>query len=278
MTRWVIGDIQGCFSAFETLLGAINFQPQSDQLYLCGDLINRGEDDLATISWLYHHRDVVFPVLGNHDLHFLATYYSAKPAGSKDTFAKLLSSQHIASYCEWLVQQPLIRLIDDHFILSHAGVPHIWEATKAIDLASEVSCALQTDHGRRTFFASMYGNQPSSWDDALSGSARLRAITNYFTRMRYISAEGELEFRCSDLSGPNDTRFQAWFNWPRKDHYQLLFGHWAALEGNCAVDHIEALDGGCVWGGHLIAYNLDTGERISVQNPISSPVTIRTKS
>ena len=267
MARWVIGDIQGCFSAFETLLEAIEFSPQGDQLYLCGDLINRGDNDLATLNWLYEHRDLVFPVLGNHDLHFLATYFLDKPAGGKDTFGQLLNSEHIATYCDWLLQQPLMRLIDDRFILSHAGIPHLWTASEALNLSSEVSCALQSPQSRRSFFASMYGNQPSTWSDQLKGTARLRCITNYFTRMRYIRANGELEFKCSDLVGPADTSFQAWFSWPRKDQYQLLFGHWAALEGNCSTANVEALDGGCVWGGRLIAYRLEDGKRVSVSNP-----------
>lgn len=267
MARWVIGDIQGCFSALETLLEAIAFSPQRDQLFLCGDLINRGDDDLATLSWFYAHRDRVFPVLGNHDLHFLARYFLGKAAGRKDTFGQLLSSEHIASYCDWLLQQPLMRIIDDRFILSHAGIPHIWAAGEAQDLASEVSRALQNPDSRRSFFASMYGNQPSRWHGELNGAARLRCITNYFTRMRYIRANGELEFKCSDLTGPDDTGFKPWFSWPRTDQYQLLFGHWAALEGNCPATNIEALDGGCVWGGRLIAFRLEDGKRVSVNNP-----------
>lgn len=40
----------------------------------------------------------------------------------------------------------------------------------------------------------MYGSKPDLWEDNLTGSARLRCITNYLTRMRLTNAEGALEF------------------------------------------------------------------------------------
>ena len=43
------------------------------------------------------------------------------------------------------------------------------------------------------FFRAMYGNEPSVWNDDLSGMTRLRVITNYLTRMRYCTPESELD-------------------------------------------------------------------------------------
>jgi bis(5'-nucleosyl)-tetraphosphatase (symmetrical) len=42
----------------------------------------------------------------------------------------------------------------------------------------------------------------------------------------------------------------------------VIFGHWAALEGNTGSDRFIGLDTGCVWGGALTLMNLDSGELI----------------
>ena len=48
MTRhWVIGDVHGCHSALERLLGLL---PESDHLVFCGDVVGRGTDVLALLS------------------------------------------------------------------------------------------------------------------------------------------------------------------------------------------------------------------------------------
>jgi len=44
---------------------------------------------------------------------------------------------------------------------------------------------------------------------------------------------------------------------------KIIFGHWAALEGQCNEPGIFALDTGCVWGGAMTLLNIDTGERLS---------------
>ncbi|MNL74024.1 Bis(5'-nucleosyl)-tetraphosphatase, symmetrical [compost metagenome] len=59
---------------------------------------------------------------------------------------------------------------------------------------------------------------------------------------------------------------------------KIIFGHWAALEGNVQEPGIFALDTGCVWGGALTLMNVDTGERLSCKcdehgNAATSPLT-----
>ena len=43
MSHYVIGDVQGCFHTFIKLLEKISFNTKSDQLWLVGDIINRGK-------------------------------------------------------------------------------------------------------------------------------------------------------------------------------------------------------------------------------------------
>ena len=41
---------------------------------------------------------------------------------------------------------------------------------------------------------------------------------------------------------------------------RIIFGHWAALEGNCREPGLHALDTGCVWGGAMTLLDVDNGE------------------
>jgi bis(5'-nucleosyl)-tetraphosphatase (symmetrical) len=38
------------------------------------------------------------------------------------------------------------------------------------------------------FLRTMYGNEPAQWRDTLTGNARLRAIVNALTRLRFCTA------------------------------------------------------------------------------------------
>ena len=71
MTTYAIGDIQGCFHAFQALLARIEFDPAFDELWLVGDLVNRGSGSLEVLRWCYAHQNNLKVVLGNHDLHAL---------------------------------------------------------------------------------------------------------------------------------------------------------------------------------------------------------------
>jgi bis(5'-nucleosyl)-tetraphosphatase (symmetrical) len=42
MSVWAIGDLQGCYAPTQRLLERIRFDPAVDQLWFCGDLVNRG--------------------------------------------------------------------------------------------------------------------------------------------------------------------------------------------------------------------------------------------
>ena len=42
MAVYAIGDIQGCFDELQAMLELLNFDQQKDQIWLSGDLVNRG--------------------------------------------------------------------------------------------------------------------------------------------------------------------------------------------------------------------------------------------
>jgi bis(5'-nucleosyl)-tetraphosphatase (symmetrical) len=84
MATYVVGDVQGCWGAFQRLLAILAFNPQKDHMLFAGDLIARGEDSTAIMRWVLDHEDACSAVLGNHDLNFLAVASGIRGAKSKD--------------------------------------------------------------------------------------------------------------------------------------------------------------------------------------------------
>lgn len=264
MASYVIGDLQGCYQSLLRLLDKIAFDPDKDKLWFAGDLVNRGPDSLNTLRLVRQIASKV--VLGNHDLHLLACYYGGKnEPRRKDTFHDILAAPDCGELMEWLRQQPLAVWSKKRGIfMSHAGLPHIWTPEQAYTLSKEVNRMIRSKKAG-VFFDAMYGNEPDCWDEGLDGLSRLRAITNYLTRMRFITPDGHLDFAAKESVASAPMGFKPWFQYPRQDQAtRLVFGHWAALSGVTNNDAIVATDTGCVWGGSLTAVNLKTWQRISV--------------
>lgn len=268
--QYVIGDLQGCFAALQALKIALDFDENQDCLWFAGDLVARGEDSLSTLREVKRlaDRGAAKTVLGNHDLNLLAVWRGVAKLRKKDLTAPILAADDAQVLLDWLRQQPLLLLPNADTVLTHAGIPPIWTVAQTADYAREVEMILQADLSvLDRFLGQMYGDTPDVWQDDLTGVARLRVITNYLTRMRLCAAGGRLEFSFKDsLDADMPDGFVPWFDWPSvevavgdKQPRRRLFGHWAALEGKIHNPQVLALDGGCVWGGALLAYRLSDG-------------------
>ncbi|MBW4934619.1 symmetrical bis(5'-nucleosyl)-tetraphosphatase [Marinobacter sp. F4206] len=262
MTDYAIGDIQGCYDRLRDVLAQVSFSPSRDRLWVAGDLINRGPASLDTLRYIESLGSSAVVVLGNHDLHLLAVALGGHPPRRKDTLADILEAPDHDRLVAWLRQQHLcIRDSARNLVMVHAGVPHIWSVDQAVAYAREVEAVIRGDDAEE-YFAHMYGNEPDRWDEHLSGMERWRVITNYFTRMRFVAEDGTLELATKEAAGSAPNGYKPWFEYPRGDDVRVVFGHWAALEGQTGSDQFIGLDTGCVWGGVLTMMNLDTGEKI----------------
>jgi bis(5'-nucleosyl)-tetraphosphatase (symmetrical) len=261
MALYAVGDLQGCLDPLKMLLDHVNFDPAQDRLWLTGDLVNRGPDSAGTLRFVRELGDCAQTILGNHDLHLLATYAGTRTTTDKDILATL-SSPTIDQDLDWLIQQPL--LIKDSarkLIMTHAGIPPCWSDKQAIKLAAQAEKVLRNKESRLSFFNEMYGDEPNTWQDDLTGHDRTRYIINALTRMRFCKANGQLDFTHSGPThtAPND--MQPWFSWPVRRQHTLVFGHWAALMGVTHSDDYLAIDTGYVWGNYMTLFNFDSGER-----------------
>ena len=274
--NYVIGDVQGCFEALKALLKEIRFDPDQDFLWFAGDLVARGENSVGALRFIKKlaDRGAAATVLGNHDLTLIACARGLKEAKAKDHTQDVIDAIDGDELIDWLRKQPLCLFPNDQTVITHAGVPCIWSVKQTAQLAQEVQQVVGHDDLSvlDAFLAEMYGEQPDLWSDNLEGQARLRCITNYLTRMRLTNVEGRLEFAFKDdLAAPMPKGFQPWFefeNQATKTH-QIIFGHWAALQGKTINPKIQNVDGGCVWGQQLIAFRLEDQQLFKVNNPLA---------
>ncbi|MBX3608491.1 MAG: symmetrical bis(5'-nucleosyl)-tetraphosphatase [Hydrogenophaga sp.] len=260
MSLYLIGDVQGCDEALGRLLDEVGFSPSRDRLIVVGDLVNRGPASLAAMRRLIALEGSAQCLLGNHDLHLLAVSHRVRKPHRNDTLDDILQADDRDALLDWLRARPLA-LMEHGWLLVHAGVLPDWSDTEALTLAHEVETVLQSPQWA-DFLHEMYGNQPTRWRETLTGSDRLRVIVNAFTRLRFCSARGEMEFATKSAAATPPAGFMPWYEVPgrRTAQVPVAFGHWSTL-GRLRTDTLLALDTGCVWGGCLTAARLDAGQR-----------------
>ncbi|MGR9044591.1 MAG: symmetrical bis(5'-nucleosyl)-tetraphosphatase [Gammaproteobacteria bacterium] len=259
MSIYAIGDLQGCYDDLLRLLDAIRFNENTDQLWFAGDLVNRGPKSLETLRFVKSLGDAAITVLGNHDLHLLATAYSIRPERKKDSLSQVLDAPDRDELLDWLRHCPLLHYNDD-FCLVHAGLPPQWDFETAREMARFAESVLQSPDFR-IFLKKMYGNKPNVWSSNLKDVELLRFIINCFTRMRYCDEEGRMDFNHSGPLGSQPKGLKPWFTLPNRKNADLriVFGHWSTL-GYYKGHNCYCIDSGCLWGGSLTALHL--GENI----------------
>lgn len=268
MPRYVIGDVQGCFTELTQLLEQLEFCNDRDELWFCGDLVARGPDSLDTLRFIKNLGPKHKVVLGNHDLHLLACAYGYATPAIEDKVETLLQSADKKELLDWLRQQPLMHYeAKEQLLLVHAGLAPDWSLSDALQAADEVSELLK--HTPERLFEQMYGNQPTRWSAAITDAQRWRFTVNSCTRMRYCHQDGALELKTKRPPEEVNSLLPWYEFWKDKAHPTIFFGHWASLLGNCPVANIHALDTGCVWGNSLTSYCIETQQRYSVQAAVS---------
>ncbi|MGI9296437.1 MAG: symmetrical bis(5'-nucleosyl)-tetraphosphatase [Gammaproteobacteria bacterium] len=254
MAVYAVGDIHGCLRTFEDLLGLIGFSPKNDTLWLTGDFVNRGADSLGVLRRIYAMRERVRAVVGNHDLHLLASYAGRRAPPKNESLRAVLDAPDADVLCGWLRSLPLLHL-EGGYALLHAGRLPEWEQELAAELAAEAEARLRTDDD---FFAALYGNTPARWHPALSADARHRTIVNAFTRLRILSADGGMIFNYVGAPQKRPPRTAPWFDFPYRKRWAAtaVCGHWSSL-GLLLRRDIIALDTGCGRGRTLTAICLE---------------------
>jgi bis(5'-nucleosyl)-tetraphosphatase (symmetrical) len=276
MATYAIGDVQGCYDELARLLEKLRFDSSRDMLWFCGDLVNRGGQSLAVLRQVQSFGKSAICVLGNHDLSLLAIAERDEAAQAKvnPELREVLFAPDRDSLLNWLRTRPLLHVDRTlNFILVHAGFAPGWTLDRAERAAREVEQRLGGE-GARRLLTSMFGNKPDLWTSQLRGIDRLRATINVMTRLRFCDVRGRIAYGEKGAPGTQRPGLYPWFEVPGRVQHEMpiVCGHWSTL-GRFHGMGVYAIDGGCVWGGELIALRLDSEEPqfISIKSTRQKP-------
>lgn len=263
MATYAIGDVQGCYPELQRLLDKLRFDPASDRLWFCGDLVNRGGESLATLRLIHGLREQCVVTLGNHDLSLLAIALRKPEAQAKvnPELREVLFADDAPVLFEWLRSQKLLHHDEQlGWTMIHAGLAPTWTLRQAQKAAQDVERELSSPRHPR-ILRNLFGNRPAGWSSRLQGLDRHRATINLLTRMRYCDVNGRIDFEAKDIPGTQRPGLYPWFEVPgmRRRETRIVCGHWSAL-GRFSGLGVYAIDTGCVWGGQLTALRLDSEE------------------
>jgi len=258
VATYAIGDVQGCYDSLMKLIDALPLG-DDDQLWLVGDLVNRGPRSTEVLRWVKAQGERCVTVLGNHDLHLLTMAAGTRRAKDRDTAQEVLSASDADELIDWLRHRPLAHRRGS-WLMVHAGIHPSWTADDAMSCAAELEQVLRADDWKHTIDSLRSKAGTTSWLPTLGGKKRRRAALSILTRMRCLRRADGTWILDHDFVGRPDQAPDGlipWFDAPHTERsVRVVFGHWAAL-GVVVRDDIVAVDSGCVWGNALTAVRLD---------------------
>ena len=235
--RYIISDIHGCYEEYQELLGRLRFSP-ADELYVLGDAADRGPQPVKVLQDMMMRPNVTY-LVGNHDYMMLRTLKKLAVEITEDNWEKHLTSDDLMNYYYWL--QDGGRVTSDQF----RTLPRD-EQLDILDYLSDAEiCTILEDRGRR--FVLVHAG--------IRGFDECRDLDTYEL--------SDLIFERADYS-------RKYYKDPRTF---LVTGHTPTMlihphgrpEIYQANGHI-AVDCGCVFGGRLAAYCIETGETFYVKS------------
>ncbi len=255
MAIYAIGDVQGCATALRHLIDQLPWDPRHDRLWFVGDLVNRGPESAEALRLIMALGERAVTVLGNHDLYLLAVAEGVMPIRPKDTIGPILHAPDRSQLLNWVRRQPLMHQ-EGPYVMVHAGLLPNWSLDEAAAYAREVETALQSTAYRRTL-ESMFMPSQTEWSTTLTGDARVKGITDVFTRLRICTPGGHIHHQFKGEPKDIPDGYHPWFEVPsrRPPGSTVVFGHWSALGLHLSGSSL-GLDSGCVWGRSLTAVRL----------------------
>lgn len=223
--RYVISDIHGCKKEYIQLLDTIQFSDQ-DHLYILGDVLDRGFDPIDVLQDIMERKNVTF-ILGNHEYLF---WYFIKKLGFE--LSNFQSEDEKCDFRLWIKDGGLPTL-DGFLDLPATMKKQIFEFisnAKAYEVLENEGKKYILVHAGITEF-----KKEKSLD-------QYQCLDFIYDRINYSKRYYE-DKNTFIISGHTPTPF---LGTDRKPKVFMQNGH-------------IAIDCGCVYGGKLAAYCIETG-------------------
>jgi len=240
-----VGDVQGCGGELDELLRRAESKFGADhELWLVGDLVNRGPDNLALLRRVRERVEAgrCHYILGNHEVSLLRAVWGLREPQPLDTFDDVLDAPDLPDWVEWLRRRPLAVtgvLGRRRFAMVHAAVGGDWSLEEIEERARTVEACLGNDDAELAVGLLAAGREDDPRADDLAR----------FTRCRSIARSGR--WSSSDPRCPEELWHHAWS--AHEHDYGLVYGHFA-IQGLHVAPGLRGLDTGCVHRGRLTAW------------------------
>lgn len=97
---YVMSDLHGCYRKFKQMLERISFT-DADDLYLLGDLIDRGDEPIPLLQDCMY-RSNVYPLLGNHEAMMLPCINGLPAEATLENILSFYTEDGRAIYHDWM--------------------------------------------------------------------------------------------------------------------------------------------------------------------------------
>ncbi len=98
--RYIVSDLHGCFEQYQELLAKIDFS-ETDELYVLGDVVDRGPEPIRILQDMMKRPNVIF-ILGNHDLIMYALMKKLSVEITEENYDNYLTPDFLLDYNLWL--------------------------------------------------------------------------------------------------------------------------------------------------------------------------------
>lgn len=229
--RYIISDIHGCYDEYIKLLDKIKFSDE-DELYLLGDAVDRGPEPIKVLKDIMSRPNVVF-ILGNHDFIMY-------------TLMRKLAVEITAEN------------VDNHLVADDILGYHLWLQDGGQVTADQFRALPREE--REAILA--YLSEASLYETIAYGGKRYVLV---HAGLANFSPDKDLnDYELYDFLEERANYFKRYY--PDENTY-LVTGHtptiyiegWRKTEVYRKNGHI-AMDCGCVGGGKLAAYCIETEE------------------